>query len=180
MVLKKKPSEFLNPEEVLNQLDLKSDMVVAEFGCGSGGFTIPLAKKLENGLVYALDVQETPLSALKSRSLLENITNIRIIRCDLEKPRGSTLPDFSLDLVLVPNLLFQVQDKIAIISEAKRVLKKEGELLVVDWLSEAVQGPEKGRISAKEVKKIAKDLGLSLQKEFKAGKYHYGLVFAKS
>ncbi len=171
---------FLNPDKVLDELDLKPDMVAAEFGCGSGGFTISLAKRLEDGLVYALDIQEAPLSALKSRSLLENVTNTSIIRCDLEKPRGSTLPDFSLDLVLVPNVLFQAEDKTAIISEAKRVLKKGGRIIVIDWLSEAAQGPEKGRVSSEEVKKIAKNLGLKLKKEFKAGKYHYGLIIEKS
>ena len=42
---------FLNPEEVLDELDLRSDMVAAEFGCGSGGFAFPLARRLDEGLV---------------------------------------------------------------------------------------------------------------------------------
>ncbi len=170
---------FLNPEEVLNQLELKADMVAAEFGCGSGGFTIPLAKRLDEGLVYGLDIQNAPLSALKSRSLLENIINIRIIRCNLEKSRGSTLTDSSLDLVLIPNVLFQAENKNAIISEAKRVLKKEGRLVIIDWLPKATQGPAERRISPSEVKKIAKGLGFNFKKEFEAGKYHFGLVFTK-
>jgi len=170
---------FLNPDEILDQLELRADMVAAEFGCGSGGFAIPLAKRLEDGLVHGLDIQEAPLSALKSRALLENIVNIRIIRCDLEKPRGSTLTDFSLDLVLIPNVLFQTEDKSVIISEAKRVLKNGGELVVIDWLPKTSQGPAKGRISTAEVKKIAKGLELKLKKEFEAGKYHYGLIFEK-
>ena len=170
---------FLNPEEILDQLELKADMVAAEFGCGSGGFTIPLAKKLDEGLVYGLDIQNAPLSALKSRSLLENIVNIRIIRCNLEKPRGSTLTDSSLNLVLIPNVLFQAENKNAIISEAKRVLKKEGKLVVIDWLPKATQGPVEGRTSTEEVKKIAEGLGFKLKKEFEAGKYHFGIVFEK-
>ena len=171
---------FLNPEEILDQLELKADMVAAEFGCGSGGFAIPLAKRLDEGLVYGLDIQDAPLSALKSRSLLENIVNIRIIRCNLEKPKGSTLTDSSLDLVLIPNVLFQAENKNAIISEAKRVLKKEGELVIIDWLAKATQGPAEGRVSPGEVKKIAKGLGFDLKKEFEAGKYHFGLIFIKS
>ena len=170
---------FLNPEEVLDQLDLKADMVAAEFGCGSGGFAIPLAKRLDEGLVYAIDIQESPLSALKSRVLLENIINIKIVRSDLEKPKGSTLTSLSLDLVFIPNVLFQLKDKSAIISEAERVLKNRGKLVVIDWLLKASQGPEKGRVSPEKVKDMAKDSGLKLEKEFEAGKYHYGLVFIK-
>lgn len=179
MVLEKKQNEFLNPEEVLDQLELRFDMIAAEFGCGSGGFTIPLAKRLEEGLVQAIDIQGAPLSALKSRANLENVTNIRIIRSDLEKPRGSSLREASLDLVLIPNVLFQIEDKNAIIAEAKRVLKNNGKLIVIDWLPQATQGPSKGRVPAKEVKKIAKELDFKLEKEFKAGKYHYGLIFEK-
>lgn len=170
---------FLNPEEVLDQLELCPDMVVAEFGCGSGGFTIPLAKRVEEGLVYSLDIQKAPLSALKSRALLENITNIRAIYSDLEKTKGSTLTESSVDLVLVPNMLFQIKDKSAIISEAKRVLKKKGKLVIIDWLPKAAQGPEKGRISPEEAKEIAEELGFKPEKEFEAGKYHFGLILEK-
>ncbi|MBU2635256.1 class I SAM-dependent methyltransferase [Patescibacteria group bacterium] len=170
---------FLNPEEILNDFELSPDMVAAEFGCGSGGFAIPLAKRLDQGLVYAIDIQQAPLSALKSRTLVENIINIKIIRSDLEKPKGSTLSPDSLDLVFIPNVLFQIEDKTAIISEAERVLKSKGKLVVIDWLLKASQGPVEGRVSPEEVKDIAKDSGLKLEKEFEAGKYHYGLVFVK-
>jgi len=170
---------FLSPEEILDGFKLSSNMVVAEFGCGSGGFAIPLAKRLDQGLVYAIDIQESSLSALKSRALLENIINIRIIRSDLEEPRGSTLTQDSLDLIFIPNVLFQVEDKGAIISEAERVLKSKGKLVVIDWLVTASQGPEKGRVSPEEVKKMTEDVGFKLEKEFEAGKYHYGLVFVK-
>jgi len=175
----KMKQSFLNPEEILDDFELSPDMVAAEFGCGSGGFAVPLAKRLDEGLVYAIDIQESPLSALKSRALLENITNIRIIRFDLEKPKGSTLnPDF-LDLVFIPNVLFQAKDKSAIISEAERILKSKGKLVVIDWSPGATQGPEKVRVSPEEVKKMVEDVGLKLEKEFEAGKYHYGLVFVK-
>ena len=33
---------FLNPEEVLSQLQIKEDSAIADFGSGAGGFTIPL------------------------------------------------------------------------------------------------------------------------------------------
>ncbi len=170
---------FLDPKKVLDQLDLKADMIAAEFGCGSSGFVISLAKRLNEGLVYGLDIQEAPLSALKSRALLENITNIRLIRCNLEKEKGSTLTDDSLDLVLIPNVFFQIENKDATITEADRVLKKGGKLVVIDWLPEATQGPVKGRVSPKEMEELAEKAGFKKIKEIEAGKYHYCLLFKK-
>jgi len=170
---------MLTPEEVLDQLDLRPSMLAAEFGSGAGGFTIPLAKKLKSGRVYGLDVQEEKLSVLKNQANLENTSNIKAIVCDLDESGGSTLQSGLLDLVLIPNVLFQSEDKKAMIKEGARVLKKRGRLVVIDWKYSSPIGPEDGRISAKKVKGIAQDLKLSFEKELSVGEYHYGLVFNK-
>jgi len=177
--LKEKSFNFLKPEEVLKGLDLREDMIAADFGSGSGGWAIPLAKILKEGKVYAIDILEEPLSALKGRANLLNISNIELIRSDLESKNSSLLKDDFLDLVLITNLLFQVADKKRILEEGKRVLKKGGKILVVDWKPKATLGPKEGRISEREVKKLAKEVGFKLEKEISAGDYHYGLLFKK-
>jgi len=168
---------FLNPQEVLKQLKLKKEMIAADFGSGSGGWALPLAKKLEEGIIYAIDILEEPLSALKARAKLEKILNIEIIRADVEK--RTPLSSNSVDLVLMTDLLFECEDKKIVVEEGKRVLKPGGKILVVDWKLDATIGPEEGRVSTEEVKKIAKDLNLKLEKEFEAGIYHWGLIVVK-
>lgn len=170
---------FLDPEEILNQLEIKNNMLAAEFGCGSGGFTLPLAKRLSQGLVWAIDILEGPLSVLKSRCILEKINNIKIIKGDIEREKGSTIPDSSLDIVVIPNVLFQSENKNAIIKEADRVLKNRGILLVIDWLSGVSSGPEGERVSVVGLKEITQKLELKFEKEIDAGKYHFGLIFRK-
>ena len=168
---------FLNPNEVLNQLEIKEGMVAADFGSGSGGWAIPLAKRLKSGKVYAIDVQEEMLSALKGKAEIENIFNIETKKADVSK--GTEIKANSLDLVLLTNVLFQNENKEKIFSEAERVLRPGGQVLVVDWLERAPLGPTGGRVSAEEVKKIAKELSLRLQKEFPASAFHWGLIFTK-
>lgn len=171
--------EFLNPAAILKQLGLRKDAIAADFGSGSGGWALPLAKKLEDGKVYAIDILAEPLSALQSKAILEKISNIETIKSDIESEQGSTLSGSSVDLVLITNLLFQAQKREKIFEETKRILKDNGEVLVVDWKKEAPFGPLEGRIPEGEVKKIAEKFGFKLKKEFAAGKYHYGLVFEK-
>jgi len=171
---------FLNPEEVLNQLELREDMIVADFGSGAGGWALPLAKKLKKGKVYAIDILEEPLSVLKSKAEHESIFNIKTILSDIEKKGDSKLPDNCCDLVLMTNLLFQVENKKAVIEEGKRVLKEGGKILVVDWKKESSFGPKEGRVSVQEIKEIAKEIGLEIEKEFSASSYHYGLILVKS
>lgn len=167
---------FLKPEQVIKEIPLKPDMVVAEFGCGSGGFVIPLAKRLEDGLVYAIDVQEEPLNVLKSKSIAERLSNVKIVRADLEN--NSTLKENSTDLVIISNTLFQAEDRKAMIGEAGRVLKPKGILVVIDWEKGAPQGPSEG-ISQDQVKEISKERGFSFRENIEAGQYHYGLIFEK-
>ena len=169
---------FLNPSEVLKHLELRKEMIAADFGSGSGGWAIPLAKRLEEGKVYAIDILEEPLSALKDKAKLERILNIAAIKSDVEKKVD--VPSESCDLVLITNLLFQVEDKKSVLKEGKRVLRPEGKILIVDWQIDSPLGPKEGRISSKEVKEIDKEVGLKVEGEFEAGPYHWGLILAKS
>jgi ubiquinone/menaquinone biosynthesis C-methylase UbiE len=170
-------TSFLDPEKILNQLKLKSNMTAADFGSGSGGWAIPLAKKLEKGKVYAIDILEEPLSALRSKAQLEKVWNIETIKSDAEE--ASKILKESCDLVLMTNLLFEAEDKEKVLEEGKKVLKKGGKILVVDWKKEAPFGPQKDRVLPGEVKKLAKKFDLKVEKEFEAGPYHWGLILLK-
>ena len=171
--------DFLNPIEVLKNLELKSDMSAADFGCGSGGWALPLAKKLFDGTVYAIDILEEPLSALRGRMQLEKVSNIKPIRSNLENKNGSTLPDSSVDLVLMTNLLFQCENKKIVLEEGKRILKPRGKILVVDWKKDNPLTTEVEYVSIEEIKKIGKEISLEIEKEFEAGSYHWGLIFVR-
>ena len=78
------------------------------------------------------------------------------------------------------DLLFQIDDKEGVFKEAKRVLRIGGRILVIEWLPGASLGPEGGAVSSEEIKEIAKNLGFRLEKELKAGDYHFGLLFTKT
>jgi len=171
---------FLEPEKIIEDLDLQEDATVADFGAGAGGFTISLAKKLrKGGFVYALDIQEEPLSALLGSAKMFGLNNIKTIKCDLEEPEGSTLPDNSLDAVFIVNLLFEVDDPERIVKEAKRVVKPEGQIIIIDWKKDAPFGPEEKRIGPEEIQTIARHLNLEITKEIEAGAYHWGVVLRK-
>ena len=173
-------NSFLNPEQVLQELDIEENMSAAEFGCGSGKFAFALARHLADSSVYAIDIQEGPLSVLRAAAARQGINNIRTICSDLESKNGSTLSDDSLDLILIPNLLFQVEDKQAVVNEANRVLKKNGRVIIIDWDPNASLGPEKERkVTMEEVKKIAEQVGFDFKKEIEVGAFHYGLLFDK-
>ncbi len=170
---------MLEVEHVLDHLDLAPHMLGAEFGCGSAVFTIALARRVPKGKVYAIDIQEEKLSALKGRLMVEKVKNVSLIHADLEAPKSTGLGDGTLDVVLIPNMLFQTENKHAIIEEGKRLLKSAGQLLIIDWLKAGAFSPRENMITPETMKQIADDAGLQLKKEFAAGDYHYALLFTK-
>jgi|SRR3989344_2911899 len=172
-------AEMLRVDEALDHLDLAGHMLGAEFGCGNAMFTMALARRLNQGKVYAVDIQEEKLSALRGRMQVEKVRNVSLILCDLEKSKATGLAAGSLDVVLIPNMLFQSQNPHAILEEGIRVLKSGGQMLVIDWLKEGPFSPKQGMIAPQTMKELAQDTGLSFQKEFAAGDYHYALVFIK-
>ena len=166
-----------DPQQVINELPLKEDMIAADFGCGSGGWTIPLAKRLKEGVVFAIDILQGPLSVLEGKLSREEIANVKVMKEDIEEE--VSINDKRVDLVLMTNLLFQLEDKEKALKEAKRVLVKEGMLIVTEWSPDSPLLPRVKKTSEKEVKKLAQKFNFKLKEEFQAGMYQFGFIYKK-
>ena len=176
------PDLFLKPEEAIESWDVRPGEKVADFGCGAGFFSIPLGQIVgSNGKIYALDIRPEALEATRAKIKLFHLFNIEPVRADLEAPRGSGLKENSMDKILIANILFQAQNKQALISEANRILKAGGSVMIVEWSeNKFIGGPSlDNRVGRDEAKKLFADAGFSFFKEFSAGSHHYGLVFKK-
>jgi len=176
---------FINPEKLIEQVDIRPGMKVADFGCGSGFYTIASAKRVGGkGEVYAIDIQKEMLRHVASRAETEHLLNVEIIWADLEIPNTTHLKEESIDLVIISNILFQAENKKNVVVEAWRILKPEGRVLVVEWKpteGTSIAGPpSKHRISPEACKELFLGAGFKFEKELDAGKEHYALVFAKS
>ena len=175
-------NNFVKPEEVLSQLDVPKNASVADFGCGSGFFSLALARAVgESGTVYALDILPSSLEAVSSRAKALGLSNVVAKRVNLEREGGSGLPDGGLDWVIMKDVLFQNKSKEAMLWEAYRVLKPGGFLFVMEWNDmEASFGPEKAlRLSRETLTELLSNRGFSLVKDIAAGDYHYALVYQK-
>jgi len=173
---------FLNPQKVLNQLEIQCPSKIAHFGCGHGYFTILLSAMVgQEGKIYAIDILNDALTEVKEKALSAGIANIETLRGNLEVPGGSKLPDDSCDVVLLANILFQSNKKSDIIKEARRVLKIGGRMVIIDWqpTGKTFMSDSGWRISEQEAQRLATEQSFALDREFDAGDFHYGLIFRK-
>ena len=177
-------TQLLDPMLVLGQAEIVAGDSVADFGCGPvGHFIFPASRIVgAEGNVYAVDIQKNVLTSVESRVRLENLHNISVLWGDIERPSGVRVDDQFFDAVLIVNNLFMAKNRASLAEEARRTLRFEGRLLVVDWsAAESPIGPEtKERVSATEAQDLFQAHGFSLDHAFTAGPYHWGLVFRRS
>lgn len=170
---------IFHPSEILNKIEIKPGSTVADFGCGSGYFTLELAKKVgPEGKVYALDILPTALESVRSLAKMYNLNNIETRWTNLEKT--STLEKESCDLVLISNLFFQIEKKFwpVLTKEVEKVLKKEGQVLIIDWSKESPLGPPKEqRVDPKEILKLMKNFH-SIN-EWSVSETHWAILLQK-
>jgi len=174
---------LLDPYFILEQIELGAGMKMADLGCGAAGhFVLPAAKIVgPRGKVYAVDLLKSVLEAVKSRAKLEGVGNVELVWSNLEIYGATAIAPDSLDVTLLVNTLFQIKKRDEVLREAVRLTKSGGKVAVVEWgLGEAPMGPSPElRLSKDTVRELARKNGLTEVKEFKAGPYHYGLIFKK-
>jgi len=169
----------LNPEKLLTECDVRDEQNVADFGCGPGIFSIPVARMTE-GTVYCFDILESALEAVSSRAQTAGINNIVTRRSNLEKENGSGLDEDSISHVIMRKIIVQNDDKKALFIEARRILSDGGKLLVVGWSEKAEEGfGMRNRIDEESVRQFAREAGFNNYKNIDAGQYHYAFVFTK-
>lgn len=155
-------------------------MKVGDFGAGSGHYARTAAAIVgHSGKVYAIDVQEDILKHIKLNTHEHHAHIIETIWGDIEKPGGTHLRDASLDVVLLANTFFQVENRLGLLTEIRRVLKPEGKLMLVDWAgSYSGMGPAPERVVTEHVAEtFFINGGFHKVKSFRAGPHHYGILF---
>lgn len=174
---------FAHPGKNVEAFLIAPGMIVADFGAGSGHYTFEMAKLLQgSGRVYAIDVQQDLLRRIKNEADRRALTNIETIWGDIERAHGTRLAPLSVDTVLLSNVLFQLEQPKRAFDEARRVLKLQGRLIVIDWIESFRNlGPTKHHVFDRAAAiDCALASGFETAEHFHAGAHHYGLTFRKS
>ncbi len=172
---------FSDPLKIINQLELSGTEHIADFGCGSGAYSLSLAKQLPLGKVFAIDIRKEMVEHVDSIAKREGIANLRVIWGDINEEKGSRLRDGSIDFVILANVLFQLENKKTCFVEMQRILKPEGKVLIVDWQESFGNiGPHEDHVvSESTAKLLAEENRFLFEKDIQAGEHHYGFIVRK-
>jgi len=118
------------PEKVMDVLGVKPGMVIGEVGAGHGYFTFKLARRVgESGKIYANDISESALDALKKHRDDEGLANVEVIRGKVEDP---LLPKAELDMVFMVNAFHDLDKPVELLDNLLPSLKPGGLVVIID------------------------------------------------
>ena len=93
---------------VLDRLDLRRGVRVADIGAGDGYYTVRLARRLGPGAtIYAQAVKAEHLERLRARLAREAITEVTLVQ---GKPRDPQLPPSGVDVALLAHVYHEIEN----------------------------------------------------------------------
>lgn len=131
---------------------------VADIGCGPGYFTVPLAKALVEGKLYALDIDDQMLDACRERVVQARLGNTEVLKCDeFDFP----LEAGSVDGIFMAFVVQQSPDKPRFLQAARQLLQSRGWGTILEWYrKETETGPPlERRVDPEELEKMVKSAG---------------------
>jgi ubiquinone/menaquinone biosynthesis C-methylase UbiE len=120
----------LDAPKLVEVLELKPGMAVADIGSGGGAMTVVLGLWNRGGHVFATDITEHALRETREYAKKEGLTNVTVI----EGAAASTnLPDACCDAVFLRHVYHHITEIAAFNKSLHASLKPGGRLAIIDF-----------------------------------------------
>lgn len=144
---------------LVDLLDLRPGLVVADIGAGSGTLTLPVARGVApGGRVLAVDIQPEMLQVLRDRCRAEEVDNVRTVQGTEKNPN---LPSRSVDLVFLVDSYHEFSYPHEMARAIRRALRPGGRLLLIEYRGEdpTVPIPPLHKMTEAQVRRELEPLG---------------------
>lgn len=121
------------PDEVVANLNLQPDDVVADIGAGSGYFSFRMAAKVPNGKVLAVDIQPEMLAMIEERKSADKVDNIEGILGQID---DTHLPENAVDLILLVDAYHEFSHPYEMLDSMVKSLKPGGRIVLLEYRQE--------------------------------------------
>jgi SAM-dependent methyltransferase len=152
--------------KLIEALDLKPGMVVADVGAGSGVITMMISQKVgPTGKVLATDIQQEMLDAIAAKCKLAKVDNVELVRSSRTE---SKIKPGVVDLAIMVDVYHEFEFPYEMLKDLSATLKPGGRIAFVEYRKEDPNVPIKlvHKMTEDQVKKEAllPELGLKFVK----------------
>lgn len=167
--------EELNPEKTLRRIGLSLGDVFCDIGAGTGIFSLAAAR-ITHSAVYALEISDEMLEMIQEKAKESGLGQIVPVKV---KGDNFGVADGTADVILLATVLHEITDKANFLSNAKRMLKSEGQIAVIEFHKrQTPMGPSvERRLSQKETEAAMQTAGLGSTDAFDLGENFYCMIF---
>jgi predicted methyltransferase len=165
------------PEAVVQALQLKPGMRVADLGAGTGYFSRYLSGAVgAQGTVFTADTEPNLVAHLRERAEKEQTENVVPILASADNPR---LPAAGTDLVLIVDTFHHIDDRLSYFRRLQRALSPHGRVAIIDWQKRdlPVGPPLEHKLARDQVVEEMQAAGYRLVDEPSFLPYQYFLLF---
>ncbi|MFZ4506323.1 MAG: class I SAM-dependent methyltransferase [Fimbriimonas sp.] len=129
------------PSLLIKSLGLKSGMLVADIGAGSGYLSFPMAKLVgPTGKVLAVEIQQEMLDIIARKAKASGVKNVQTVLGTTTDPK---VPAGSADLMILVDVYHEFDKPYEMVSNMVKGLKKGGRLVLVEYRGEDPSVPIK-------------------------------------
>ena len=167
------------PDRLLDALQIKPGMMVADVGAGTGYFSWRIAKRVgAEGRVLAVEIQPEMLERLGVEMKKRDIRNVQSI---LGTPVDPLLPAQSVDLALMVDVYHEFQHPEAMIARIRESLKDDGRMVLVEYRGEDPTVPirPEHKMTVKQVLLEILPMGFRLQSRLDFLPWQHLFIFVK-
>lgn len=164
---------------LIENLPLDADAIVADIGAGTGYFSLPMAQRLPDGKVIAVDLQQEMLDIIAGRKERANVENIELVLASEVDPR---LPASSVDLVLLVDAYHEFSHPREVMQSVYLALKPGGKVVLIEYRGEDRWVPIKAlhKMTQAQAKKEMAAVGLEWVETKDFLPQQHFLIFSKN
>lgn len=170
--------EYLNPDVIWEKAVLINPKVLIDIGAGTGFFALLFSRKIKKGRVYACDISDKMLIWMHDSLPMESKGIVIPVKME---ESSVPLADGTADLVYMINLHHELEEPLKMLEESRRLLKKGGKLMIIDWKKgETPEGPpQELRVTEVTIESQMYKSGFSNISKYSVLPYHHFLVGEK-
>lgn len=162
----KERDQWMDVSKIFELAQIEEGMQVADIGCHEGYLTLHLSKRVaDQGKVYAVDVEDYRLDALKGHLQKAGRQNVEVVLGAYDDPR---LPSEQLDAAILMDTYHEIDEYLTVLRHIKKALKPKGRLLVLEKLKTYTIGKSREEqvrahtLSSDYVEKELQQVGLTI------------------